>query len=268
MSNIFIPNGQLADDAALAAKRAELKRRLLEGSKISLKKDGGTTGGVGEESSISIPTGKLAESVSDAEKRARLKKALLEGRKITAKSTGKINENPNEDASICIPTGKLAAQWYEEDPELLEMEKAAMAQAFDGFELGKLDDGRLFWVGDVTPGIYETKFGTNNSQTYTLMAVYQNNHPHQQMGSSVFVYPMMPNIEDLIKKCGFQPSHLLRDPNGKIYLCTAEADNVKAGQTITTAASVLAWAIKWLAAYELVLTGDMSKDDFNKHHHL
>ncbi len=218
MNQIFIPRGQMADDAALAAKRAELKRKLLEGGKITLKKDGGATGGSGEASSISIPT------------------------------------------------GKLAAQWYENDPELLEMEKVAMAKAFNGFELGKLDDGRLYWIGEVTPGIYETKFGVRNRKTYTLMAVYQNNHPEQRMGSSVHVYPLEPDVKDLIEFCGFRPSHLLTDSAGENYLCTAEADNVKAGSTVTTAASVLAWAVKWLTAYELVLTGDLSKDDFNKHH--
>ena len=218
MNQIIIPTGRMADDAALAAKRAELKRKLLEGGKITLKKNGGATGGSGESSSISIPG------------------------------------------------GKLAAQWYERDPELLEMERAAMARAFNGFELTKLDDGRLCWIGDVTPGVYETKYGIQNRKTYTLMAVYQNNHPNQQMGSSVFVYPLLPDVQDLIDFCGFRPSHLLVDSAGQNYLCTAESTDVKVGKTVTTAASVLAWAIKWLTAYELVLTGDLAKEDFNRHH--
>ena len=218
MNQIIIPTGRMADDAALAAKRAELKRKLLEGGKITLKKNGGATGGSGESSSISIPG------------------------------------------------GKLAAQWYERDPELLEMERAAMARAFNGFELTKLDDGRLCWIGDVTPGVYETKYGIQNRKTYTLMAVYQNNHPNQQMGSSVFVYPLLPDVQDLIDFCGFRPSHLLVDSAGQNYLCTAESTDIKVGKTVTTAASVLAWAIKWLTAYELVLTGDLAKEDFNRHH--
>ena len=86
------------------------------------------------------------------------------------------------------------------------------------------------------------------------------------MGSSVFVYPLLPDVQDLIDFCGFRPSHLLVDSAGQNYLCTAESSDVKAGKTITTAASVLAWAVKWLTAYELVLTGDLSKEDFNRHH--
>ena len=38
MSNLIIPKGRLAGDAAHAAKRAELKRKLLEGGNITLIK--------------------------------------------------------------------------------------------------------------------------------------------------------------------------------------------------------------------------------------
>lgn len=266
MNKIIIPKGRMADDAALAAKRAELKRKLLEGGKITLKKDGGATGGSGEASSISIPSGKLADDAALAAKRAELKRKLLEGGRITLKKDGGATGGSGENSSISIPKGKLAAQWYEKDPVLLEAEQVAMSKAFNGFELGKLDDGRLYWIGDVTPGVYETKFGRSNRKTYTLMAVYQNNHPEQRMGSSVFVYPLVPDVQDLIDFCGFHPSHLLTDSAGQKYLCTAEADNIKTGNTTTTAASVIAWAVKWLTAYELVLTGDLSKEDFNRHH--
>ena len=271
MVNILIPKGRFANDAALAAKRAELKRKLLEGGKITLKKDGGATGGSGADSSISIPKGKLADNVNDAAlaaKRAELKRKLLEGGKITLKKDGGATGGAGENSSISIPKGKLASQWYENDPELLEMEKIAMDRAFDGFELGKLDDGRLYWLGDVTPGVYETKFGVSNRKTYTLMAVYEQNHPQQRMGSSVHIYPVLPDVQDLIDFCGFRPSHLLTDSNNQYYLCTAEAGDTKAGSTITTAASVLAWAVKWLTCYELVLTGDLTKEQFNQHHGL
>ena len=111
-----------------------------------------------------------------------------------------------------------------------------MTRAFKDFELGKLDDGRLYWIGTVTPGIYETKFG--ESRSYTLMAVYQQNHPHAQMGSSVYVYPLLPDAEELMeelyKKTGSYPSHILRDANNQRYLCTAESKDVKTGSTVST----------------------------------
>lgn len=261
MNRINIPTGRMADDAALAAKRAELKRKLLEGGKITLKKDGGATGGAGEASSISIPQGKLADDAALAAKRAELKRKLLEGGKITLKKDGGATGGAGEASSISIPQGKLAAQWYENDPELLEMEKIAMARAFNGFELGKLDDGRLYWIGDVTPGVYKTKYGED--KTYTIMAVYQNNHPQSRMGSTVFIYPVLPDIDEMKREIGYRPHHLLVDSDGNEYLCTARAEDVKTGSTVTTAASVVAWAVKWLTCYELVLTGNMTRDEFD-----
>lgn len=268
MKTIIIPQGRFADDAALAAKRAELKRKLLEGGKITLKKNGNATGGAGEASTISIPQGKLADDAALAAKRAELKRKLLEGGKITLKKDGNATGGAGEASSISIPGGKLASQWYERDPELLRAEKDAMAYAFKGFELGKLDDGRLYWVGTVTPGIYETKF--REKRTYHLMAVYQQNHPEQRMGSSVYVYPLLPDAEELMeelyRKKGAYPSHILRDSNNQRYLCTAESSDVRTGNTTTTAASVIGWAIKWLMAFELVLTEDLPIEKFNEHH--
>lgn len=265
-NKIFIPKGRLAeDDAALKAKREALKKKLLEGGKITLKNNGSVTDDKGADSTISIPKGKLAEDDAALKaKREALKKKLLEGKTITLKNNGSVTDEQGTDSTISIPKGKLAAnQWYERDPELLEMEKIAMARAFPHFKLDKLDDGRLYWIGELTPGIYETKF--NERLTYTVMAVYNNNHPQQVMGSSVRVYPVLPDVDDLINKCGFRPYHLLRDSNENLYLCTNEAGNVQVGNTSTSAASVLAWAVRWLMSYELVLTGDLSKEDFCTH---
>lgn len=264
-NTIFIPKGKLAeDDAVLKAKREALKKKLLEGGKITLKNNGSVTDDKGSDSSISIPKGKLAEDDAALKaKREALKKKLLEGGKITLKNNGSVTDDKGSDSSISIPKGKLAAQWYEKDPSLLEMEKIAMAKAFPNFTLDKLDDGRLYWIGDLTPGIYETKF--NERMTYTVMAVYNNNHPEQRMGSSVRVYPVLPDVDELINKCGFRPYHLLRDSSDNLYLCTNEANDVSTGSTVTSAASVLGWAVKWLMSYELVLTGDLSKEDFCQH---
>ena len=103
MKTIVIPQGRLADDAALAAKRAELKRKLLEGGKITLKKDGNATGSAGEASTISIPQGKLADDADLTAKRAELKRKLLEGGKITLKKDGNV-ENPErtDPSSQCF----------------------------------------------------------------------------------------------------------------------------------------------------------------------
>ena len=261
MNKIYIPVGKFAvDDAALKAKREALKKSLLEGKKVTIKPDGKIAEGEG--TGMSIPPGILAmDDAALKAKREALKKSLLEGKKVTIKPDGKIAEG--EGTGMSIPPGKLASQWYETNPSLLEGEKMAMQKFFPHFTLGKLDDGRLYWIGELNPGIYETKFGVK--KTYTVMAVYQNNHPAAVMGSTVRVYPVLPDVDDIINECGFRPYHLLRDSNDSLYLCTNEAGNVKTGQTTTSAASVLAWAVKWLSCYELVLTGDLDKEKFNKH---
>lgn len=220
----------------------------------------------GDDTRINIPAGKLAgfpvpdDSAARARRLALREKLLNGGRVVLCQDGNAMGENGVE-SSISIPGGKLAAtQWYEQDPGLLEAEKMVMHRAFPNFQLGKLDDGRLYWVGTLNVGIYESKFGT--PMEYHVMALYQNNHPHQQMGSSVRVYPVLPDVQELIDKCGFRPYHLLRDSDDQLYLCTNEAEDVKTGNDITTAASVLGWACKWFAAYELVMTGDMKKEDF------
>ena len=263
---IRIPICKLADDTALKAKREALKKKLMSGEKITLKGDGNVTGSSNaKDATISIPKGKLADDTALKAKREALKKKLMSGEKITLKGDGNVTGSSNaKDATISIPKGKLAAQWYETNPTLLAAEKAAMAQCFPGFELGKLDDGRLYWEGELSPGVYETKFGCKRS--YYVMAVYQNNHPNQQMGSSVYVYLVNPDYEDILREYGSHPHHLLRDSAGEIYLCTTEAGFVQTGNTVTTAASVLAWAVKWLLAYELVLTGDLPKSKFDEPH--
>ena len=265
-NSIFIPKGRLADDDAIAkAKREALRRKLMSGERIPLKNNGSATDESGSASSINIPSGKLADDDAIAKaKREALRQKLMHGGRIVLKNNGSVTDENGANSSINIPSGKLAVeQWYEKDPGLLEMEKIAMKRAFPNFELEKLDDGRLAWVGKLNIGVYESKF--HEPMEYHVMALYQYNHPNQQMGSSVRIYPVFPDVSELITKCGFRPYHLLRDNNDELYLCTNEAKDVKVGQDVTSAASVLGWACKWFLSYELVLTGDLDKEEFNKH---
>jgi len=210
---IFTPYARFAadEDAALKAKREELKKRLLEGKKVMVGRQGNVMG-------------------------------------------------KEKDAVLVTPENtKLAAikQWYENDPVLLNAEKAAMNRAFPDFTLEKLPDGRLYWQGALNIGV----MGDN---VWHVMAVYDNNHPRQIMGSSVKVYLVEPDIDELIEGLGWRPHHLLVDSVGQTYLCTTEAQFVKATKsTSTSALTVMGWAIKWLTAFELVLTGDLSMEDFN-----
>lgn len=211
---------------------------------------------------ITVPAGKMASEDAAARKRRELRERLIKGETVKiAKGGGAMNVNG--EATVEVGKGILAGQWYDENPTLFTMEQLAMQRNFPQFTLDKLDDGRLCWVGMLEPGIYESKFG--EKRRYHVMAVYDNNHPNQKMGSSVRVYPLMPDVDELIDMAGFRPFHLLQDEVGNLYLCTNEAGDQKVGHTTTSAASVLGWASKWLIAFELVLTGDLPLAEFNRH---
>ncbi len=211
---------------------------------------------------ITLPAGRFAGEDAAARQRAELRERLMHRETVKVAPGGKAMGTTDE-VTVEVAGGKLAAQWYETDPTRLTMEKMAMANSFPQFELNTLDDGRLCWTGMLEPGVYESKF--NKKMQYYVMAVYDNNHPHRKMGSSVKVYPVLPDIDELIEIAGFQPSHLLIDEVQNRYLCTNEADDQKIGHTTSSAASVLGWAVKWLTAFELVLTGDMPAAEFNRH---
>lgn len=255
-----IPRGVCAGMDAAARKRAELRDRLVNGKTVTVTKEGNA---MSDGNGLNIPSGVLALCGDDElRKRLELKKKLLNGETVRVTNSGNAMSN-NGDATVDVARGKLASQWYEQNPTLLTMEKIAMQRNFPQFTLDRLDDGRICWVGMLEPGIYESKYGVKRQ--YHLMAVYDNNHPNQQMGSSIRVYPLMPDVDELIQMAGFRPFHLLKDNVGNLYLCTNEASDQKVGRTTTTAASVLGWASKWLIAFELVLTGDLPAADFNRH---
>lgn len=282
MNTIKLPKCSMAaDDDVMKKKREELRKRLLEGDTIPLKRGGEVSGKDEKDASISVPQGKLADALDDAlrnqrssaqqqdsstdpmaQKREELRRRLMNGDPIPLKKGGEVASSNDKDVSINVPQGKLAnlLQWYERDPMLLEAEKSAMTRDFPQFSLIKLNDGRLAWVGDV-------KLNVMGNNSWRLMAVYQPNHPEQRMGSSVYVYLVEPSIESLIEQLGWRPHHLLRDSNNRDYLCTTEAGYVKASKTQSTSANtVLRWAIKWLLCFELVLTGDMTTEEFDKPH--
>jgi len=282
MMNLVIPEGKLAGAQQLTPEQmrekieAEKRRReLAEKLKNKTPVTISPTGEVGKNGTLKIPGGTLAgaQQASPAEVQAKIAaEAEARRRREALAAALKGGATPINLGTITIPTGKLAAaiQWYEKDPSLLVAEKAAMAKAFPNFQLEPIGDGRLAWTGTLTPGIWKGFWAAEDDlsarQTWEVMAIYENNHPNQQMGSSVKVFLLYPTIETVIEHIGWRPYHLLHDPiSNQDYLCTAQAEDVKVGETSTSAASVLAWAVKWLTAFELVMTGDLSKEDFNTH---
>ena len=213
---------------------------------------------------IIIPHGKLSsqDDTSAAEKRKKLREALLKGNSVIVK-TGEVkaeNETRPNEQNISIPEGKLASfYWYEDNKALLKAEKVAMKKHFPKFKLEKNDDGRLYWVGNLNNI-------TGEDSNWYLQVIYDNNHPsNDSYGGSVKIYPIKPVLEDISESLGENIPHILTDSDGYMYICTARKEDVQIGATTTTAASSLAWAAKWIAAFELWLAGDLSTEEFSSH---
>ncbi len=163
---------------------------------------------------------------------------------------------------VIIPSGGFSAGyfWYERDPELFQGEKMAMARYFPQFRLEKLNDGKLCWVGMLSPSNIRP-----GSQWY-LQAVYDHNHPNNSTyGGSVKIYSIKPDLDELAKSLNRSIPHLLRDSGGHLYLCTARMEDVKIGKINTSAASALAWAVKWITFFELWRIGELSTEQFREH---
>jgi hypothetical protein len=201
-----------------------------------------------------------------AQERAKLRKMLTSGQKVKVTPGGKIVD-PKDSAesstqnAITIPPGKLASfYWYENNTALLTEEKRAMSKFFPQFELAKLTDGRLYWHGYVDPGLYP------DSTAWYLQAIYDHNHPHNKSyGGSVKVYSIQPDLDVMVRQAKIPIPHLLRDHDGHVYLCTARPEDIKAGNIATSAASSLAWAMKWISSFELYLAGDLALEVFGAH---
>ena len=145
--------------------------------------------------------------------------------------------------------------WYERNPELLKSEQLAMQTFFPKFVLDKLDDGRLCWIGTLNPR-------GDVGGTWTLMVVYDNNHPHNNSyGGSLRVYSVQPDLNELYKAVGTLP-HVLRDSNGDLYMCTARKEDIDSGDKTTSAAKALGWAAKWIYAVEEWLDGEVGDEIF------
>ena len=158
--------------------------------------------------------------------------------------------------SIIVPSGRLAVQqWYERDPSLLAAEKAAMQHAFPHFQLDKLDDGRLCWIGELGLSV----MGDNK---WTVMAVYMYNHPdHSPRVCSIRVYLIDPDIDEMVKKLGKRPFPICRDSDGLPFIITHDNEELKKSD-MWSASSVLCRVISILTAFELWLNDELTWEDY------
>lgn len=209
-----------------------------------------------------IPKGKFSSGDANAGKRKKLLESLRSGEEVRVKSDGSIQQKGDADKdhdAVKIPKGKLAFHWYEDDVALYEGEVAGMNQLFPQFTEGRTENGNMYWHGKINSP-------SGEGSVWELILIYDNNHPNNDSwGGSIKVYSIKPDIADIVDKLGESVPHLLSDSEGNYYLCTARHEDVKDGDVVTTAVSSLAWGVKWIAAFELWLAGDLSTKEFSGH---
>lgn len=67
-------------------------------------------------------------------------------------------------------------------------------------------------------------------------------------------------LSNLINECRFIPKGLIRDSLHNLYPCLSSADIGTKSDLI----SILARVVKWFYGLELVLTGDIDAEEFNR----
>ena len=172
-----------------------------------------------------------------------------------------------------VPSTKVSvgnSQWYTKNPDLFEAEIVAMHDFKPSAKYSFLVDGRMYWTVQFTPTIAGKK-----PRTYNLALVYDEDHPKARYGSSIKSYLLSPTVEDLQKivnrTSGITEKkipHLLKDGKGELYLCSSDItnckDNLNAGG-ITSAATSLRFAMRWINIFELGLIDPITWEKFQKH---
>ena len=111
---------------------------------------------------------------------------------------------------------------------------------------------------------------------YDLMLIYDNDHPQVRYGSSVKSYLLSPTVDqlqDIVNRTsGVTPKkipHLLPDGNGELYLCSADTRDVSTSLDsaggITSAATSLRFALRWLNIFEDGLIDPVIWGKFQRH---
>ena len=177
----------------------------------------------------------------------------------------------------------MAYYWSQSDPQLYQMEVAAMKKFFPSFTINQLQDGsgRLYWRGKVQPT-------GEGGMVWDIMLIYKNTHPHvgsaNEYGGTVQILPLSPRLKDVADKVmpsvmatynnnydevcrrgfGLGLPHIYRDQFGRneeYFICTADPKYFKGDMTqSTSAASALSWACKWIILCEMWLNGEIGDD--------
>ncbi len=167
------------------------------------------------------------------------------------------NNRSNQTCEVHIPTGKLAAQqWYERDPSLLAAEKAAMRLAFPKFQIYKLDDGNLCWIGDLC----FDEFGYN----IIVKAVYRSNHPNHLQGCcSIKIYVDNTYVHKIMDYFGKLPLPFHYDTDNSYFINTHSKVELNEDEVFSVA-SVMHRVVMILSMVEICMTGELTVDEYEE----
>ena len=175
----------------------------------------------------------------------------------------------NGDGFKPVDKAVVATEWYQTNPQLQKLEIKAMADIHPDAKMGYLPNGKMYWTIRIHPVV------CGKRKDWTLLAVYDSDHPQQRWGGSVKFYPVKPNYDEMMKmvnRSNVTPKtipHLLRDEDNQIYMCTQDRNNIEAGhnkgEKVTTAAACLRFAMRWITVFELGLIDQKTWSLFQKH---
>ena len=163
----------------------------------------------------------------------------------------------------------VAAQWYRQNPALQHAEIQAMQDIKPDAKYNFLPNGKMYWCIRLRPVI------CGKRKDWTILMVYDEDHPQVRWGGSLKAYPVRPNIDEMyaiVNRSYVTPKtipHMLRDNEQQLYMCTQHTDNIHAGRNrgekVTTAAACLRYAMRWINVFELGLIDQATWSKFQAH---
>lgn len=148
-------------------------------------------------------------------------------------------------------------EWYLSNPWLQKTEIEAMNKLYPDAKRGYLPDDRMYWTIILRPVIF------GEEKEWTLLAVYDSDHPHKKWGGSVKIYPVRPNfneMQEMVNNASVNPkkiSHLLIDNDRNIYLASCVLCNRKEynneNESATLAVTQIQYALRWITIFEVGL---------------
>lgn len=277
-----------------------LRIQLLNGENLMVNQDGTTFNPADPASMNSVSKGDGFKPVEKAVVAAgndvsdmitNLRKILAEGDDLEVNQDGTIRNpfDPSSENSVSRGNGfkpvekavvavdekavdekdVVTVEWYQSNPKLQELEIKAMMDIKPDTKWGYMPDGKMYWTIRLQPVV------VGKRKDWTFLAIYDSDHPQQRWGGSVKYYPVKPNYGEMLAMLQkaypgtASVPHTLRDEKNNIYICTQDQDLIHAshekGGLVTSAASCLRFAMRWVTVFELSLIDPKTWELFQQH---